>query len=104
MRGSKAADADQLGQRIGPKAPKQKRDRRQVARDATTRRIADIRIGERHRRDLGDVDALAASIAAVGLMHPIVVMPDGTLIAGRRRLEAPLGTALDLIADEDGAP
>jgi N6-adenosine-specific RNA methylase IME4/ParB-like chromosome segregation protein Spo0J len=82
------ADVDQLGQRIGPKALKQKRDRRQVARDATTRRIADIRIGERHRRDLGDVDALAASIAAVGLMHPIVVMPDGTLIAGRRRLEA----------------
>jgi N6-adenosine-specific RNA methylase IME4/ParB-like chromosome segregation protein Spo0J len=50
--------------------------------------IADIRIGERHRRDLGDIDALAGSIRAVGLLHPIVVRPDGTLIAGERRLEA----------------
>ena len=53
-----------------------------------TRAIADIRIGKRHRRDLGDVNELAASIAAVGLMHPVVIEPDGTLIAGQRRLEA----------------
>jgi ParB-like chromosome segregation protein Spo0J len=50
--------------------------------------INSIVIGDRHRRDLGDIDALAASIADVGLMHPIVITPDGRLIAGQRRLEA----------------
>jgi N6-adenosine-specific RNA methylase IME4 len=50
--------------------------------------IADIRIGSRHRRDLGDIASLAATIAEVGLLHPIVVRPDGTLIAGERRLRA----------------
>jgi N6-adenosine-specific RNA methylase IME4 len=49
--------------------------------------LADIKIGKRHRRDLGDIDALAASIAAVGLLHPVVIRPDGMLIAGERRLE-----------------
>jgi ParB family chromosome partitioning protein len=37
---------------------------------------------------MGDLDALAASIADVGLLQPIVVKPDGTLVAGQRRLEA----------------
>ncbi|MGD0332456.1 MAG: ParB N-terminal domain-containing protein [Xanthobacteraceae bacterium] len=50
--------------------------------------IADIRVGERHRRELGDVDALAASIKDVGLLHPIVIAPDGALVAGQRRVEA----------------
>lgn len=50
--------------------------------------IADIRIGKRHRRDLGDVDGLAASIAELGLLHPVVVTPDNKLIAGARRLQA----------------
>jgi ParB-like chromosome segregation protein Spo0J len=48
--------------------------------------IADIKVGKRHRRDLGDIAALAESIKAVGLLHPIVVQPDGKLIAGARRL------------------
>ena len=39
---------------------------------------------ERHRKDLGDFQSLAASIASVGLLHPIV-RPDGELIAGMRR-------------------
>ena len=47
-----------------------------------------IRIGARHRQDLGDVQALAASIERVGLLHPIVVSSDGLLIAGQRRLAA----------------
>src|SRR5688572_12896863 len=51
-------------------------------------RIDDIDVGARHRIDLGDVDGLAASIREVGLLHPIVVTPDGRLIAGARRLEA----------------
>jgi N6-adenosine-specific RNA methylase IME4 len=51
-------------------------------------RIADIRTGSRHRKDLGDIAGLAASIAEIGLLHPIVVTPDGTLIAGARRIAA----------------
>ena len=51
--------------------------------------IANIKIGTRHRRDLGDIAGFAARIANLGaLLHPIVVTPDGTLIAGERRLEA----------------
>jgi N6-adenosine-specific RNA methylase IME4/ParB-like chromosome segregation protein Spo0J len=53
-----------------------------------TRLISDIAIGVRHRRDLGDIDALAASIGALGLLHPVVVQPDGSLVAGKRRLAA----------------
>src|SRR5215472_8356447 len=47
-----------------------------------------IVIGERHRRDLGDIGGLAASIGELGLLQPIVVRPDGVLIAGERRLAA----------------
>lgn len=49
---------------------------------------SDIVVGERHRKDLGDVAALAASIREVGLLHPVVITPDNILIAGERRLEA----------------
>ena len=54
----------------------------------TAHRIADIKVGDRHRRDLGDIAGLAESIRAVGLLHPIVIRPDGMLIAGERRIEA----------------
>jgi ParB family transcriptional regulator, chromosome partitioning protein len=37
---------------------------------------------------MGDIDGLARSIKAVGLLHPVVVRPDGLLIAGERRLAA----------------
>lgn len=47
-----------------------------------------IRVGERHRLDMGDVDSLAESIRRIGLLHPIVVTPDHRLIAGGRRLAA----------------
>jgi N6-adenosine-specific RNA methylase IME4/ParB-like chromosome segregation protein Spo0J len=50
--------------------------------------IDDISIGKRHRRDLGDIDELAASIKSEGLLQPIAITPDNELIAGRRRLEA----------------
>jgi ParB family chromosome partitioning protein len=53
-----------------------------------TMRISDIRIGERHRRDMGDIPRLAASIADVGLLHPITVDENGWLRAGARRLAA----------------
>jgi hypothetical protein len=47
-----------------------------------------VKIGTRHRRDMGDIDSLARSIADVGLLHPVVVRPDGMLIAGARRIAA----------------
>lgn len=53
-----------------------------------TRAIADIRIGERHRRDHGDLDQLAASIEDIGLLNPITINEDGLLLAGARRLAA----------------
>ena len=53
------------------------------------RRVDYIKVGERMRKELGDIDALAASIEANGaLPQPIVIRPDGTLIAGARRLAA----------------
>jgi ParB family chromosome partitioning protein len=50
--------------------------------------LSEIHIGTRHRKDLGDISALARSIDQIGLLHPVVVTPDLELIAGRRRLEA----------------
>jgi N6-adenosine-specific RNA methylase IME4 len=50
--------------------------------------IDSITVGPRHRKYLGDIPGLAASIAAVGLLHPVVVRPDGLLIAGERRVAA----------------
>jgi len=47
-----------------------------------------ITIGSRNREDLGDIKALAASIEKYGLIHPIVINSDGSLVAGRRRLGA----------------
>lgn len=52
------------------------------------RSIDSIRIGSRHRTDLGDLDALAASIERQGLLQPITVTPEGTLVCGARRLAA----------------
>jgi signal transduction histidine kinase len=52
------------------------------------KRIDSIKVGPRHRKDLGDIDALARSIESVGLLHPVVIRNDGTLIAGERRFEA----------------
>ena len=51
-------------------------------------RLEEIQVGERCRKDLGNLDDLVASIKEVGLLHPVVISPDKTLIAGRRRLEA----------------
>lgn len=50
--------------------------------------ISDIKVGERHRRDLGDIEALAHSIAAIGLLHPITIEANGNLLTGVRRLAA----------------
>jgi len=51
-------------------------------------KIAEIKIGERYRQDLGDIQALADSIKEVGLLHPPVIDSAGILIAGERRIRA----------------
>ena len=51
-------------------------------------KLDDIRVEGRHRRDLGDIAALAASIEDVGLLQPPVVTPDLRLVAGERRIAA----------------
>src|SRR3712207_9448824 len=52
------------------------------------RTVDEIRVGRRRRQDLGDLDALAASIRELGLLQPITVTPDGLLVCGLRRLAA----------------
>lgn len=51
-------------------------------------RIDDIRVGDRVRKDMGDINALADSIKTHGLIHPPAVTSDGRLIAGHRRIQA----------------
>lgn len=50
--------------------------------------IDQITVEDRHRRDLGDVAALAESINESGLLNPVAVTESGRLVAGQRRLEA----------------
>jgi adenine-specific DNA-methyltransferase len=50
--------------------------------------IEDIRIGERFRKDLGDLNELVDSIRNKGLIQPITVSHEHILIAGQRRLAA----------------
>ncbi|MFD2027343.1 ParB N-terminal domain-containing protein [Promicromonospora aerolata] len=52
------------------------------------RAVDSITVGYRHRRDLGDLQALCVSIRRVGLLCPLTVTPDGLLLCGWRRLEA----------------
>lgn len=52
------------------------------------RSVDSIRVGSRHRVDLGDIDALADSITRQGLLQPITVTPEGVLVCGARRLAA----------------
>jgi ParB family chromosome partitioning protein len=53
-----------------------------------TAAVGDIRVGDHHRKDLGNLVDLTKSIRDVGLLHPLVVTPELQLVAGRRRLEA----------------
>ena len=50
--------------------------------------IADVEVGPRHRKDMGDIEALAASIGEQGLLQPIGITPANELVFGARRLEA----------------
>jgi ParB-like chromosome segregation protein Spo0J len=53
-----------------------------------TRRISDIKVGQRFRKDLGDIKSLVKSIQEIGLLHPVVICQNDELIVGARRLEA----------------
>ncbi|WP_308652434.1 ParB N-terminal domain-containing protein [uncultured Anaerococcus sp.] len=50
--------------------------------------IEKVRVGDRIRKDMGDLKELSDDIAKNGLINPPVVTPDFELIAGERRLEA----------------
>jgi ParB family chromosome partitioning protein len=52
------------------------------------RAIDAIVVRARHRKDLGEVDSLMASIASVGLLNPVTVDSENVLLAGERRLIA----------------
>lgn len=52
------------------------------------RAVDSITVGHRHRRELGDLQALCDSIRRAGLLCPLTVTPDGLLMCGWRRLEA----------------
>jgi ParB/RepB/Spo0J family partition protein len=51
-------------------------------------KIADIQVGHRHRRDLGDLTSLADSIRQEGLLQPIGVTSKLELVFGERRIRA----------------
>lgn len=50
--------------------------------------VGTIKIGDRYRKDMGDLQALAASIEELGLLQPIGINPNYQLIWGERRLLA----------------
>jgi ParB family chromosome partitioning protein len=51
-------------------------------------KIADIKVGHRHRRDMGDLTDLADSIRQEGLLQPIGVTDRLKLVFGERRIRA----------------
>jgi len=50
--------------------------------------ISDIKIGDRFRKDFGNIKDLAKSIEELGLLHPIVLDESKNLVAGFRRIKA----------------
>lgn len=52
------------------------------------RALDSIRVGRRHRTELGDIDGLAESIQREGVLQPVTITPDGVLVCGLRRLSA----------------
>lgn len=83
-------DVEQLGSELGDSntaasAATQQRPSHQQ----TTCNPADIIVGERHRKDVGDLADLVRSInERGGLIHPIALTPRKEMIAGGRRLQA----------------
>ncbi len=59
--------------------------------------LKDIKIPPRVRKDLGDISGLKESIRKFGLINPIVVDQNLSLIAGQRRFEAVRQLGYDFI-------
>jgi len=60
-----------------------------IATDIASVPVASIKVPEgRQRKDLGDLKGLEESIAAKGLINPIIITRQGELVAGERRLQA----------------
>ena len=59
--------------------------------------IDTIRVYPNGHGELIDLDGLAASIRERGVLQPLVVAPDGRLLAGRRRLEAAKRAGLNMV-------
>ena len=51
-------------------------------------KITAIKVGQRHRRDMGDLTTLADSISQEGLLQPIGVTDRLELVFGERRIRA----------------
>lgn len=51
-------------------------------------RVTEIKIKNRIRNTLQEIDSLKQSIQHIGLLHPLIIDPDYNLISGARRLEA----------------
>jgi ParB-like chromosome segregation protein Spo0J len=79
---------DQLGEQINESLLPDDLDSLGEMEPIPSRRLSEIVIGQRHRKELGDLDELAASILKVGLLHPPVITTDNRLIAGHRRIAA----------------
>ncbi|TGK09891.1 chromosome partitioning protein ParB [Leptospira fletcheri] len=50
-------------------------------------RVSDIKVKNRIRKDLGELQSLRNSIQTLGLLHPIIIDLDNKLVSGERRLE-----------------
>src|SRR6266478_5969995 len=59
--------------------------------------IREIKILDRQRKEFGNVEELANSLARFGLLQPIVLDDSNTLIAGHRRLLAAMQLGWDEI-------
>jgi ParB/RepB/Spo0J family partition protein len=59
-----------------------------VLDEPTEMPIDAIRVVSNVRDEIGDIRALVATVAEHGVIEPLIVKPDGELIAGQRRLAA----------------
>lgn len=58
-------------------------------------KTSDIQIGDRFRKDYGDIDELVASIQRFGILQPVIINRNMELMAGGRRMTAALRLELD---------
>lgn len=59
--------------------------------------IAEIKLGDRYREDMGALEELAESIREKGILQPITITPDMQLLAGERRVRASMLAGLTKI-------